>query len=214
MRCSTAVVDLGEGSYHVDWLMRDRAERICSSTWDLEAVLGPKDKPMDLFAAPNQVSEFQPEPFVNEQGGRPQRLTGDAANVKVLVNFAPQQATSAALQRSDTEALVSILKTIQRDPRVGRISLVAFNMSEARVVYRQESADQIDFPALGRALQSMKLGTITVQNLGQKHSETDFLQGLIENEVSFLKSSGRGDLCRPQSHAERRCTPGGAAAHR
>src|SRR5581483_5771243 len=26
--------DLGEGSYHVDWLMRDRAERICSSSWD------------------------------------------------------------------------------------------------------------------------------------------------------------------------------------
>jgi hypothetical protein len=177
------VVDLGEGSYHVDWLMRDRAERICSQSWDLEAALNSKDKPMDLFAAPNQISEFQPEPFVNDHDARPAHLADDAANVKVLVNFAPQNSTSAALQRSDTEALVSILKAIQRDPRVGRISLVAFNMSEARIMYRQEAADQIDFPALGKALQNMKLGTVTVQNLGQKHSETDFLEGLIEKEV-------------------------------
>ena len=29
--------DVGEGKYHVDWLMRDRAERICSSNWEIEA---------------------------------------------------------------------------------------------------------------------------------------------------------------------------------
>src|SRR3954465_5946549 len=29
--------DVGEGKYHVDWLMRDRAERICSSNWEVEA---------------------------------------------------------------------------------------------------------------------------------------------------------------------------------
>ena len=26
--------DLGQGDYHVDWLMRDRSERVCSSYWD------------------------------------------------------------------------------------------------------------------------------------------------------------------------------------
>src|SRR5207302_1186096 len=36
--------DIGEGKYHVDWLMRDRAERICSSNWDVEASLPSKDK--------------------------------------------------------------------------------------------------------------------------------------------------------------------------
>src|SRR3954451_23109994 len=29
--------DLGEGKYHVDWLMRDRAERVCSFNWDSDA---------------------------------------------------------------------------------------------------------------------------------------------------------------------------------
>src|SRR5688572_6861394 len=31
--------DLGEGAYHVDWLMRDRSERVCSAYWDSEASL-------------------------------------------------------------------------------------------------------------------------------------------------------------------------------
>ncbi len=34
--------DVGEGSYHVDWLMRDRAERVCSSSWDAEASIAVK----------------------------------------------------------------------------------------------------------------------------------------------------------------------------
>jgi hypothetical protein len=177
------VIDIGEGAYHVDWLMRDRAERICSSSWDVDANLAPKDKPIPLFLPPHQIAQAESQPFVNDAGLTEGHTSASDLNVKLLVNFAPQDANSAALQRSDTEALVSILKTIERDPRVGRVSLVAFNMEESRVVYRQETAEQIDFPALGKALQTMKLGTINVQRLAQKHSETDFLENLIATEV-------------------------------
>jgi hypothetical protein len=176
------VIDLGEGKYHVQWLMRDRQERICSSDWDLEAVLPPKDKPMPLFIGPQEVAEALAEPFVNDHS-RSTREPVDSLTVKLLVNFAPQNALSSALQRSDTDALVSILKAIQRDPHVARVSLVAFNIEEGRVVYRQEAADQIDFPALGKALKTIKLGTVNVASLGERHSQTQFLQDLIEKEV-------------------------------
>ena len=176
------VVDLGEGKYHVAWLMRDRSERICSTAWDLEAALPPKDKPMPLFIAPSEVAETAAEPFVNDaspMAGAHQ----DDLDLKLLVNFAPQNSLSAALQRSDTEALVSILKAIQRDPRVGRISLVAFNIDETRVIYRQDKADRIDFPALGQALRTVKPGTVNLVRLSQPHSQTDFLEKLIEQEI-------------------------------
>jgi hypothetical protein len=78
---------------------------------------------------------------------------------------------------------VTILKTIQRDPHVSHISLVAFNINETRVVYRQQTTDEIDFPALGKALETMKPGTITVQNL-DRHHETDFLEDLIQKEMA------------------------------
>lgn len=176
-------INLGEGAYHVDWLMRDHAERICSSSWDVEAALTAKDRPINLFLSPNKVTEASPGPFVNDTEVRHDSGASEGLNVKLLVNFSPQNSLSAALQRSDTDALVSILKAIQRDQHVGHISLVAFNMSESRIVYRQDTSQRIDFPALGRALQTVKLGTVTVQHLGDKQSETNFLENLIETEV-------------------------------
>jgi len=176
-------IDMGEGGYHVDWLMRDRAEHLCSSAWNVDAELAPKDKPIPLFINADHVSESTPQPFVNDVEHDASKPAQDNLTVKLLVNFAPQSANSAALQRTDTEALVSILKTIERDPRVAHVSLVAFNIDEGRVVYRQDMATGIDFPALGKALQTMKLGTVNLQKLEQKHSETDFLQSLITTEV-------------------------------
>jgi hypothetical protein len=178
------IVDLGEGSYHVDWLMRDRGERVCSSAWDVEAALPAKDKEINLFIGPNQITETPPQPFVNEPVVRPPGTGRSDLNVKLLVNFAPQAPSASSLQRIDTDPLVSILKAVERDPHIGRLSLVAFNMEESRVVYRQDAAEQIDFPALGKALETMKLGTVNLQQLKQKHGETDFLQGLIEKEIA------------------------------
>lgn len=177
------VIDLGEGSYHIDWLMRDRDERICATSWDVDATLSPKDKPIPLFLSKNRIEQAREEPFFNDPLETP-RNKEDNLNVKLLVNFAPQNSVSAALQRSDTDALVSILKNIQRDPRVGRLSLVAFNINEGQVLYRQDSAEEIDFAALGKALHTMKLGTVNIQKLNQKNSDTEFLENLITTEVT------------------------------
>src|SRR6185437_8986625 len=44
--------NVGEGKYHIDWLMRDRSERVCSSHWDIEAALPKNDKQMALDIQP------------------------------------------------------------------------------------------------------------------------------------------------------------------
>jgi hypothetical protein len=178
--------DLGEGKYHVDWLMRDRSERVCTAHWDAEASLAPKDKPMALDIAADAVQPSDPEPF-KEEAPVPRDRADPPINVKVMVNFAPQEAGSATLQPLDTNALVSILRNIARDPRIGKFSIVAYNMQEQRVVYRQESAAQIDFPALGQALTSLNLGTVDLKRLTQKHGESEFLSKLLTSEVKDSK---------------------------
>ena len=174
--------DVGEGSYHVDWLMRDRSERVCSSYWDSEATLPNKDKQMTLAIAPNNVIPSEGEQF-KEEPPIERIATEPPLNIKVLVNFAPQKNDSAALRPIDTEALVSILRQISRDPHIGKFSLIAFNMQEQRVLYRQESANRIDFPALGGALNTLRLATVDLQRLGQKHGDTEFLTDLIKKEL-------------------------------
>ena len=101
----------------------------------------------------------------------------------MLVNFAPQKADSAVLQPLDVKALVSILRSITREPRIGKFSMVAFNLQEQRVIFRQDDTSRIDFPALGEALDSLNLGTVDIRRLSQKHGETQFLADLIRREA-------------------------------
>src|SRR5215469_9187283 len=62
----SGIFDLGEGKYHVDWLMRDRAERVCSFYWDSEAALQAKDKQIEMAMTPGQVEASEAEQFTEE----------------------------------------------------------------------------------------------------------------------------------------------------
>lgn len=182
------VFDVGEGKYHIDWLMRDRAERVCSFHWDEEAALPARDKQMALDIAAGAVRQFDTETFRPEPPV--ERDRGDSPlNVKVVVNFAPQDAAAASLQPIDTSALISILRSVAREPRIVKFSLVAFNLQEQKVIYSQQEAPQIDFPALGHALRALNLGTIDLKRLAQKHGDSEFLAGLISREVGQAKDS-------------------------
>ncbi len=174
--------DLGEGKYHVDWLMKDRAERVCSSFWDSEAELGPKDKGVAVALEPDEIAPTDEEPFEAEPFS-PRRPSGNGLNLKVLVNFAPQKAQAATLQDSDISALVSLLRVMQRDARVVKFSVVAFNSEEQKILYRQEDAAQIDFPAIGEAVRSLHLGRVDIARLAQKNSDVEFLSNLLVQEI-------------------------------
>lgn len=175
--------DLGEGKYKVEWLMRDRTERVCASSWEVESSLPTKDKQLSLDLSRGEIRASDREQFKDEPPV--QRAAEEAPlNVKVLINFAPQNAKAATMQPVDTSALTAILRNIAREPRIGKFTLIAFNLQEHRVVYRQDNADKIDFPALGEALDSIQLGTVDLKRLSEKNGETEFLSKLIKEEVA------------------------------
>jgi hypothetical protein len=186
--------DVGEGDYHVDWLMRDRIERVCSSSWDITAALTGRDQTVKLPIERDHIQAsdmefFKDEPAVTRidpDGGpdsKPDAARRTPLKVKVLINFAPQQGNASSMQPIDISALVSILRNIAREPRIRKFSLVAFNMNEQRVVYRNDSADQIDFPKLGKALATLKFGMIDYKKLADPHSGSDFLAKLVTDEL-------------------------------
>ncbi len=196
--------DLGEGKYTVDWLMRDRSERVCSFFWDMDASLPARDHDLDLLIGPSVAQASETEPFKDEP---PVERERGSLNVKVLVNFAPQNARASSLQPFDTNALLSILRSIAREPRIGRFSVVAFNLQEQRVVYRQESADQINFSALGEALRSLHLGTVDVKRLSQKRAEAEFLTRLITDEMNSGEKPDALIFAGPKAYIEQGISP-------
>lgn len=175
--------DIGEGKYKVDWLMRDRSERVCSAFWDVDAIVPPKDRAVKLDIESNTIASSDHEPFKDEPPVL-RDADGAALRVKVIVNFAPQDFAAAALHPLDMNALISILRGIAREPRIGTFSIVAFNLQERRIVYRQLDASRIDFPALGEAVQSLNLGTVDVKRLSQKRGATEFLANLFTEELN------------------------------
>jgi hypothetical protein len=147
----------------------------------LEASLPAKDKDVALAIAAGDIQAGEREPFREDP---PIERTQGTLNVKVMVNFAPQNTLSATLRPLDINALISILRSINREPRITKFSIVAFNMQEQRVLYRQDNADRIDFPSLGDAISGLKLGTVDLKKLEDKHSDASFLSDLISRELA------------------------------
>jgi hypothetical protein len=176
--------EVGAGSYHVDWMMHDFGGRVCSTSWDFEAALSGDSKQVTVAITPGSIvseqdEDFQPDPPVVRS------TSGPPLNVKVLMNFAPARPDAVALGPSDRAALISILRNISRSPQISKFSLVAFNIDEQRVLDRQDGANHIDFPELGRAVkEKLALGTVDLNQLQKKHPDTRFLADLVKRETA------------------------------
>ena len=182
------------------FVLRDRSERICSSSWDTEAALSIKDKPITLAINPGVVQrsdfeQFKEEPPIERAHNEP------PLNVKVLINFAPQNSLSAALQPLDTGALVSILRNIAREPRINKFSIVAFNMQEQRVIYRQEVPSLREGHAL-RHPDSDFLKQITKGGDGMPAFKDKLKPEEIDDLIRFIRHEFQGSMTPPAEAAK------------
>jgi hypothetical protein len=171
------VFTLGEGNYRLDWLMRDALGRFCADSWEIAVEPLGKNRGADLAIQPGEVKAARINPFQVEP--LPAKEYNESLPaVKVLLNFAPVDPTSPQMSPSEVHALLSILRNIARDPRIGRLSLSVFNLDQRKILYEQENT--IDFDSLGRELESLKLGTVDFANLvdGKKGTAT-FLESLL-----------------------------------
>jgi len=172
------VFELGEGRYHVDWMVRDRQFRVCTKSWELEAKLSHKDASLTAWIAPAlirvPVKLFEKEPVALHRPGT------DLLKVDIIANFAPQNHDAVVLAAKDLDGLVEILHGIARDPHIGEYSVVACSLPAQKVFYRQTSTNGIDFHAIGEALESLNPGLVDVKTLSAKNGTANFVAGLLE----------------------------------
>jgi len=175
----TGAFAVGEGSYRVDWLLRDQAGGVCSAHWNVEAKLPRRARGISL-TPPGRVQSNSLNPFRREPPGpRAEPLL----HVKVLVNFASRSVSTAILEPRNLDPVLAILRAMVRDARVSRFSVVGFLLADQRIFYRQGEADAIDFPGLGKALRSLELGTVEYERLVQERGREWFLADLLKAEI-------------------------------
>ncbi len=176
---------LGEGKYHVDWLMRDQGARFCATFWDLETKLDSKDSQVREWIPKNLI---QPVGEVFAEETPIPRTAGSALrHVSIIVSFDPPNPSSARLDDRDIESLVAMLRQIGRDPRIETYSIVACSLEAQQILYRQENTTRIDLRALGEALPTLKLGMIDAKQLASGNAPGQFATALIREHLNKEK---------------------------
>jgi hypothetical protein len=177
---------VGEGDYQVDWLLRDRNERVCSAFWKISARVPIKDGQIVAGLRPGAVAASGGESYADQEAARSdpaQRLS-----VTVLLNVGPDIAGGASISRAQSDALLSILRGILREPRIGEISITAFNLEQRRVIFEQEDIRQINFASLKKAMDALTLGTVSISQLAEKDAEARFLIRLAAEKAERKRS--------------------------
>ncbi len=173
---------LGAGTYRVDWLMRDRAERVCSASWEIKTSSPDEIEELAAPRAPFTVGPRESDLFLEEPPVQ-RAAVRSLLHVRLLVNFTPTDPADVQLRPYDLQNIVSILRAVSREPQIGTFSLVAFNMQEERVIFEQENVSRIDFPALGEAVESIKGGRVAFAQLQDEESSSRFLGELMSRNL-------------------------------
>ena len=202
--------DLGQGDYHVDWMMRDRAQRVCSSHWDVSARLSQKQSPPSLQIAAGQV---MPSMITADSLGQPtwsrasDQQTG--RRVSVIANLGSRGYGERGAMPAEVRAVVSALQTIGREPRIGGVSLTVVDIVGQRVVYRNGSG-QVDWTAIGESLKSVDSLTVNAKQLREKNGEAEFLASVAAQELGahpdaliFISPKLTSELRMPREVLER-----------
>src|SRR5260370_18427384 len=107
----------------------------------------------------------------------------------MLLNLPPAKPQESVWKPEDATVLLSILSGITHEPGVSNIPLVAFNLREQKIIYRQDETNKIDFAALGKAVQAPTAGTIEYRLLRDKQSETHFVTKLLTDQLGAQTAS-------------------------
>jgi hypothetical protein len=169
---------VGRGKYQVDWLMRDRDERFCTNFWNVTARLNPKDTLLAQAVLQDVVKPMPPDPFVDEPATDP-AWAGRRLSVQVLVNFAPRHPAGAIIAPDELRDVSGILRQINREPSIERYTFVACSLQPYKVIHRQQGVRQIDLPDLGRAVSTVELGRVSVDQLAMKDGASSFVAEVI-----------------------------------
>ncbi len=173
--------DIGEGAYQVDWLMRDRHERVCSAFWRISSRMPARESFGVAGLNPGSVvstgADLYSEPEISRSD------IGQGLSVAILLNVAPSRPDSTVLSPADSDALLAILRGIGRDSRIGRFSVTAFNFDVRRVIFQKENVRETDFPSLKKAMGALKLGTVSIGQLAEKNAEARFLVQLAAEQI-------------------------------
>lgn len=173
---------LGPGRYRIDWLMRDRAGRVCSAHWETQAASLERYEELAAAATANTIAAgrrdiFADEPPVMRSGRR-------ALHLRLVLNLSPLEPSKPKLSEYDLASLVAMMRALHREPGIGLFSVTAILASRQETVYDAPRLSRIDFKALGAAVEGIAAGVVDFAALRDPASGGRFLAGVLNRALS------------------------------
>jgi hypothetical protein len=181
--------DLGPGNFHVDWLMRDRSERVCSAHWDISATLARKDRQLPLPISAGEIRAV-------ETGNRYEtKSTGQSSRervtrVAVIVNVVGIDLGTGHARTAHSDALFGIMRALASESRIVPASVTAIDLLAEKVIYRHDDPQSLSLSELQDALKPATGMTVDIRQLERNGKDGDFLGEIIGSEMSRSRPDG------------------------
>ena len=169
----------GEGEYRVDLAVIDNQERVFRKSWTVKAIPHGKERATPFAIGPNTAASTALPPW----HGHEERARRDL-RVAVFLDAAPVFPLALKLRAWDRAFLLSSLASLVRQINAGSTEVVAFNLDQQRVIFRDEHFRHGSFRKLVDSLQSLELGTVSYKNLQRQ-------TGWLELRLQILGEQGR-----------------------
>ncbi len=173
---------LGQGHYHLSWILLDDSGRACLKEADVDAEL-PRGMNLTLEMPPNSVSGLSlrtaagagrhPDPVA------PLRLT-------VLLDAAPLSAggvTESEFGAADQVFLLGALSALLGHLPSSSVRLVVFNLEQQRQLFRRDGFALESLGQLTHVLNQLQLARVDYRVLQSAKGHLDMLANLINQEL-------------------------------
>lgn len=179
----SGVFAAGEGEYQVELAVLDNAQRVFRKNWKIKIAPHGKETKTPLAIKPHTAASTSVPPWHGHPEG-----AGKDLRISVFLDAAPVLPLALKLRAWDRAFLLSSLASLVREVDASSTRVVAFNLDQQRVIFRDENFRRNSFRKLVEALQSLELGTVSYKNLQRQTGWLEVLLKLLSEEENALHS--------------------------
>jgi hypothetical protein len=167
----------GEGSYRVDALLKDDAQRVCTASWRIDARPGVSQRGLRPSLPAGTVAELGVKPAVNTSGPGVGRFT-------IFLHAAPNVPGRAKLQPGDISTLLNSTGALLEQLPARTVRLVIFSLDEGAVLYRQDGFSADDLASAEKILTELQLAVVDYHTLQNSVPPAETAAKILREEMA------------------------------
>jgi len=171
---------LGEGSYDINWVLRDDQSRVCRKNWHIEVHRGRGEHDVKVAMPANTVWD------ITLRAARLIPPTLDdtrALRLTILLNAAPLFQHRMRLRGGDIGTLLSAVDSLLERVPTRNVRLVVFNLEQQRELYRNANFRLSNMLEVVDAMNAIELGTVDYTVLQNRKGHVDLVADLVNQEM-------------------------------